>query len=488
MDDRSAAIAAHDADVARDLARLNYPPNNWMPATYAPDGRPMLDVLVVGAGMCGQTAAFALLREGVRHLRVIDSAPAGLEGPWGTFARMPTLRSPKHINGPDLGIPSLTFRAWFSARHGEATWDALYKIDRLDWLRYLLWVRQIVGVPVENGVRLRSLTLVPGGVQAELEHADRAETVVARRVVLALGRDGSGEARRLPFPSFHSDSADARARVFHSSDPIDFSALRGKHVAMLGAGSSAFDNAGTALEAGASSVTMYARRPHLPQVNKSKWSVFSGFMKGYAGLSDAQRWRFYTYILAQQAPPPHESVLRCQKHAGFSIRFSTPWRDLTADHTGVAITTDHGVTRYDAAILATGFAVDLPARAELAALRPHIAVWRDRVSTDEATRYAEAARFPYLGPGFELQENVPGSAPDIDRIHVFNWGSTMSHGALAGDIPGLATGALRLAEGVVRRLFAEDAERHYEALAAFEDPELLPTDYFVPREARSTRA
>jgi cation diffusion facilitator CzcD-associated flavoprotein CzcO len=484
MDDRNAAIAAHDADVARDLARLNYPPNNWAPATDGPDGKPMLDVLVVGAGMCGQTAAFGLLREGIRHLRVIDSAPAGLEGPWGTFARMPTLRSPKHINGPDLGIPSLTFRAWFSARHGDAAWEALYKIDRLDWLRYLLWVRQAVGVQVENGVRLRSLTLVPAGVQAQLLHADREETVFARRVVLALGRDGSGQARRLPFPSFDPVSAHAKAHVFHSSDPIDFNALRGKRVAVLGAGSSAFDNAGTALEAGAASVTMYARRPHLPQVNKSKWSVFSGFMKGYAGLSDAQRWRFYTYILAQQAPPPHESVLRCQKHAGFSIRFGTPWRDLAADDAGIIVTTDHGRTRYDAAILATGFAVDLPARAELAALRGHIAIWRDRVSADDAARHTEAARFPYLGPGFELQENAPGAAPGIDRIHVFNWGSTLSHGALAGDIPGLATGALRLAEGVVRRLFAEDADRHFEALTAFEDPELLPTAYFVPRAAR----
>jgi cation diffusion facilitator CzcD-associated flavoprotein CzcO len=28
----------------------------------------MLDALVVGGGMCGQTAAFALLREGVRNI------------------------------------------------------------------------------------------------------------------------------------------------------------------------------------------------------------------------------------------------------------------------------------------------------------------------------------------------------------------------------------------------------------------------------------
>ena len=55
--------------VARhDLARLNYPPANWVPEKIGPDGRPVLDVLIVGAGMCGQTAGWGLLREGIRKI------------------------------------------------------------------------------------------------------------------------------------------------------------------------------------------------------------------------------------------------------------------------------------------------------------------------------------------------------------------------------------------------------------------------------------
>ena len=54
----------------------------------------MLDALVVGAGMCGQTAAFALALEGVRNMRIVDREERGREGPWGTYARMDTLRSP----------------------------------------------------------------------------------------------------------------------------------------------------------------------------------------------------------------------------------------------------------------------------------------------------------------------------------------------------------------------------------------------------------
>jgi FAD-dependent urate hydroxylase len=65
----------------------------------------MLDVLIIGAGLCGQTAAFALAREGIRNVRTVDRAERGREGPWGTYARMDTLRSPKHLTGPDLGSP-----------------------------------------------------------------------------------------------------------------------------------------------------------------------------------------------------------------------------------------------------------------------------------------------------------------------------------------------------------------------------------------------
>ena len=155
------------AEVRRDFARLNHPPANWVLPATAPDGRAALDVLVIGAGMCGQSAAFGLLREGVSNIRVVDRAPRGLEGPWGTFARMETLRSPKHLTGPDLGIPSLTFRAWYEAQHGETGWRDLYKVARLDWLRYLGWVRDTAAIPVENDTEILSLAPADDLVRAE---------------------------------------------------------------------------------------------------------------------------------------------------------------------------------------------------------------------------------------------------------------------------------------------------------------------------------
>jgi hypothetical protein len=103
----------------------------------------------------------------------------------------------------------------------------------------------------------------------------------------------------------------------------------------------------------------------------------------------------------------------------------------------------------------------------------------------EARANEEAARYPYVGAGFELQEKRPGETPLLPRIHLFNWGSILSQGALAGDIPGTRFGATRLAEAISLALFREDVAVHVRAMEALEDPELQPTDYFVPRDRRS---
>jgi hypothetical protein len=225
-----AALRALEARVAHDLACLNYPPAEWVPPRAGPDGAPVLDVLVVGGGMCGQTAAYALRREGLHRVRTVDARGEGFEGPWATFARMEMLRSPKHLTGPDLGVPSLTFRAWYEARFGLEAWGVLHKVWRLDWRDYLLWVRRQVGVEVDNGVGLDAIEPAEGGLRVALTDRDGPRTVFARHVVLALGREGGGLPRRPAFPSLAPDDARAHGRVMHSMDPVDFDALAGRRI------------------------------------------------------------------------------------------------------------------------------------------------------------------------------------------------------------------------------------------------------------------
>lgn len=478
--------------VRADLALLNFPAANWVPPTVAADGQTAANVLVVGGGFCGQTIGFALLREGIRGSRIVDRAQPGGEGPWDTFARMEILRSPKHLTGPDLGVPSLTFRAWYEAHHGPEAWDRLHKIGRLDWRDYLLFVRETVGVAVENEVEVRAIR--PGAELVEVElvrtasspagSEPRRELVAARHVVLATGRDGAGAARRPTFLGLGSDQT-AGGRVLHAEQPFDMSDMHGARIAVLGGQATAFDSAATALEAGAAEVVMFVRRPHLAQVNKSKGLSWPGAMRGLAALPEADRWRIMTYVFAEQTPPPWESVARCDRFANFSIRFDAPWLDvLPASDGGLTIVTDGGGERFDRAVLATGFDVDLALRPELAAFAGNVLLWSDRVPPDEARRHPEAARFPFLGPGFELRPRDPAATPGLERIHLFNWGTAVSHGALAGDIPGLRTGVERLVDAIARALFVEDREHHWRMLRDLEDPELASTRLYVPPAAR----
>ena len=479
----SPGLSLLEEQARHDLARLNYPSANWVLPRTGPDGKPLTDVLVVGAGMCGQTAAFGLMRDGVRNLRIIDRESAGREGPWDTYARMPTLRSPKHLVSPDLGVGSLTFRAWYEGLHGAEGWQKLYKIGRLEWRDYLLWVRKLTGVAVEGGTTLEALEPADGALRAVLSGPGGREVVHARKVVLALGREGGGALRWPSFPSFDRGSAATKARIFHASSEFDFGQLRGKRVAVLGVGSTAFDNAGTALEGGAAEVVMFARRAILPQVNKSKWTSFPGFFHGYVALPDAARWKFLNYVWDEQVPPPFESVLRCDAKPNFRLRLGTPWLDLAADADGVRVVTAEGSERFDYAILATGFDVDLMRRPELAALRPHVLTWADRVGAAEAARHAESARFPYLGDGFQLQERAPGACAAARQVHLFNWGAAMSHGQIAGDIPGLNVGVDRLVQAICRDFFVEDESRYFEVLQKHAEPELKTTRYYVPPSA-----
>src|ERR1700749_144307 len=145
-------LGALEQRVRFDLACLNYPAPNWVVPMSRTDGAHVSYVVVLGGGMAGLVLTFSLLRNGIGNIRCLDRSPAGFEGPWVTYARMETLRSPKVLTGPAAGIPSLTFRAWFVAQFGDDAWEALDKIPRVMWMDYLRWYRDVLALPVENNV------------------------------------------------------------------------------------------------------------------------------------------------------------------------------------------------------------------------------------------------------------------------------------------------------------------------------------------------
>jgi cation diffusion facilitator CzcD-associated flavoprotein CzcO len=347
---------------------------------------------------------------------VLDRSPAGSEGPWVTYARMDTLRSPKQLVGPAAELPALTFRAWYEARFGEEAWQSLGKIPRPMWMDYLRWYRQVLDLPVENGVEVTHIEPAPNGLLRLALRGASEQEILARKVVMATGREGLGE----PYiPDFVKDLP--RGRWSHSADPIDFATLRDRRVVVIGVGASAVDNAAEALEAGAVEVRLLIRRKTMPRINKLMGIGTPGFTHGYPALPELWRWRFMHYAMSEQTPAPRGSTLRVSRHPNGTFHFDCGIRAMSMVNDVVRIETVNGKRfETDFVVVCTGFTVDPPARPELASYGERIAIWADRFTPPEDLASDELAHFPYLAPSFAFTEREPGTAPWLKDIHCYN--------------------------------------------------------------------
>ncbi len=454
--------------VRRELTYLGYPPREWT-VPRSRDGVPVLDVLIVGGGQSGLGTAFGLKLERITNIKIIDRSTRGLEGPWRRFARMKELRTPKEVTGIDLGIPSLTARAWYESKFGRRAWERIDRMPQEIWRSYLDWYRDVLDLVVENDIELTSIEPAGDLLLAHLRHSDRIERVHARKIVLATGFDGSGSWRA---PRSFVANLPAE-RYAHSADDIDFRKLAGKRVGVLGVGASAFDNAATALEAGAARVDLCFRRADIPRVNPLIWMNFAGMFGHFGELSDLERWRFMRHILEElPVPPTQDTYWRCRRFENFAWHANCAWRSVR-DGAGVAtVETNAGTFAFDFIIFATGVETDLSARSELAPILHQIALWRDRFTPPPGEESDLLARHPYLGAAFEFMERQPGTAPFLGRLHNFTFGAMPSLGLTGAAITGIKYGVRRLVNGLARDLFREDSCAYYQDLLTYAVPEL----------------
>jgi cation diffusion facilitator CzcD-associated flavoprotein CzcO len=455
-----------EADIARDLDIVAHPRMEWL-APKTSGGKPVLDALIVGAGQCGVVAGFALLREKVQNILVIDRAPAGKEGPWMTYARMHTLRSYKDQSGPDLGMPSLSYQAWHEARFGKASWDAMSLIPKEFWNDYLLWFRRVTGVPVRNGVEAGRITpsMTDDGLPClRVETTDGP--LLARKVVLATGQEDAG---RWWMPDFVADlPMQSRA---HAADAIDFCALRGKVVAVLGAGASAFDNAATALEHGAAEVHLFCRRAEPQLVQPYRWLTFSGFLRHLHQMPDTWRWRFMAHIMGLREAFPQDTWNRAARFPGFRMHVGRPWTGATTTPDGrVAIETPRGPFLADFLVCGTGIRMDFGAVPLFEGFAQNIARWSDRYTPPPEEADERLGAYPYLGADYGFQERVPGTTPWIRDIHLFGISTTMSFGPAGASLNAMIYAVPRLAAGLTRGLFAADLPRLWDDLKRYDVP------------------
>lgn len=465
------SLAQLEDQLARDRAWLNLPAKPWVPETSISGAR-VLDVAVIGGGMLGLVSLAALRNIGITNIRAFDRAPAGREGPWITSARMQTLRTSKDAAGPALGLPALTFRAWYEAQFGADAFAKMVRIPRESWMDYLVWYRRVLDLPVDNDSAVTGLTLRDDGLlDLTVEHAGKTSQVLARRVILATGIDGMGAAN---LPAF-ARAVPARY-VAHSSDIFDVAALAGKRVAVVGAGASAMDNAAAALEAGAKRVDIFIRRADIPRVDKFTGVGSRGLTFGYIGLPDADKWRYMVEGERAQIPPPRHSVLRVSRHANAHFHLASPVLSLTERDGAIEIETPKGRYPADFAVFATGFAADLSQRPEFADLTGKVKLWHDAYRPPAELDHPGLGAMPYLGPGFEFLP-ADGAPLTISNIFCFSYPAVTTHGKITSGIPSIGEGATRLARAIARSLFVEDRAVHLDAFSRFSVPELLGDEW-----------
>lgn len=250
-----------------------------------------------------------------------------------------------------------------------------------------------------------------------------------------------------------------------------------KRVVIIGAGASAFDAAGVALESGAESVDMLVRRPGILFFSKNSQLTFPGFEHGFHQLSDEMKSLFFAEVFKGGIDPSKAAVERIRNYKNLFIHCSTLIHQIIENEEEVTVETNNGNYQADFIICGTGYGIDLSQRSELEAIRPEILLWESRVPKELLEEVPLLGSFPYLGPSFEFKEAAPGSAPYLKNVYCFNYGAFLSHGLLTGFIQGISLGATRLAQGIAADFFISESHNYLEKVKNWHTPNFNPDDY-----------
>ncbi len=449
------SLEALNEQVKKDLSYIAHPGKEWVKPVTHEDSH-VYDVAIIGGGQSGLSTAFGLFRERITNITILDENPKGVEGPWITYARMITLRTPKHLPSIDLGVPSLTFQSWFIAKFGQEAWDELDKISRNDWMEYLKWYREVLNLPVQNEVKVDLIE--PVGNKLHRLHLSGngapSKTILARKVVLATGIQGGGEWH---VPNFVKNAL-PKSLYAHTSETIDFDALKGKKIGILGGGASSFDNANFALSAGVKEAHVFVRRKEMVRINPMRILEQTGIIERYHSLSDDEKYAAMAHFFKFNQPPTNDTFNRASAWEGFKVHLDSPWIEVKETEEGVFIRTPHDTFTFDYLIISTGLVSDPALRPELKAVEKYITRWGDvyKASPNIASPMIDA--HPYLDYGFKFIANCEEGKDALYGLFPFNYSALISCGVSASALSGIRFAIPKLVMAIADELFQDDKE------------------------------
>lgn len=433
------SIGELEAALRDHLADLRfYSRQSWVVPGVTAAGNKIFDAVIVGAGQNGLALAYNLKLRGVRRLLVVDAQDTDQPGPWHSFARMRTLRTPKSISGPECSNPLLSFKTWFCSAYSRAEYDGFNFIPLAYWQEYLSWYRRVLEIETLSNRLVTDIQWDPQNdcLRLTVDGPQRgvAAAVHTRKVGLATGMAGAGEwapppelAARLPRSSYYT-----------GWEPIPWPEVMGRDVAVIGAGATGFDNAACALEAGCRSVTVYGRRPfperdvyfelwrgrddsgaHPCETGHPPADLLDALLAYNASLPDAERIRLVSRLLRNGWSPANpEYLARVPRVDEMVVRPDSPVQRLVylQGQDQVRVETGADSLVFDRLIFATGVRPGLEHRPELRRLWPSIRVWGD-VAGPGVQLPAGLGELPKLSPHYQLQPRQGASGSEFGHIY-----------------------------------------------------------------------
>lgn len=408
------------------------------------------NVVVVGGGQTGVSISYWLGRKGVGQILTIDQAEPGQAGIWRTIARMRQLNSPKNASGPGQNNAALSFRGWYETINGPGAFDALDHVPRLIWADYLAWFQQVTDTQVRYRTRLLEIEPVGDILRLHLETEGVRRTETTRKLVLATGYLGGGG------PNVPGIVRALPAHLWtHTSSPIAPKALTGKAVAVLGAGASAFDAAGAALEDGAAEVRLFSRDAFINYRSTPPPPNSTPILGLNYALPDDVRWRnqlLRNRTVATVLPDELDRVVNSDR---FYLHVNSPWSGAAVAGNGKVSVQSLGKTyQFDHVIAGTGYRTDVSTLPELSRIHGSIALWRDRYKPAPGEENIVGGYYPYLGAGFQFQPREGTGAGYLRHIYCFNPAARLSFDHSVSDV---ASNTLQpvLISAIAQDLFAE---------------------------------
>ena len=248
------------------------------------------------------------------------------------------------------------------------------------------------------------------------------------------------------------------ARYAHTEDVIDFGALRGKTIGVIGGAAAAFDAAGVALEHGAAEVHLFARRDRIAAVPITRSRGFPGAYDNYHQLPDADRWHQAIRFFRFGSTPTTDAIERTVKFPNFHLHLSAPWTDA-AERDGKIETSINGATyRLDFVIAGTGYSGDLASRPELRDFAGQILCWRDRYTPPPTSRTRCWPAILIWVRGTSSCRARRTRHLLLRHIHVQNPAGFVSFGLPIGDVPSMKRDIPVIVGRISADLFQADLE------------------------------